>query len=154
MKFIKATEAHFPEIVNLVSSPEELYLLFPSGHYPLDKSQLRTIFEARTNVTVGMINGQVAAFANFYNVRPGKLAFIGNVIVSEAYKGQGMGKAITQHMMNQCRTLFDAEPHLSVFGFNTRALLMYTNLGFKPYAVEPRTNLQGETVALIHMRTG
>lgn len=152
MEIVEATEEQYQDIAKLVSSPEELYLIYPSGNYPWDVSQLTKLAEVRPNFTVCIVQEEIAAFANLYNVIPGESAFIGNVIVSEKYKGQGIGKRLTQHMMKICREQYQSVPHLSVFGFNARALLMYASLGFKPYDVEPRKNLKGDIVALIHMR--
>lgn len=152
MYFTEAKKEHFPEIANLVSSPEELYLVYPSGHYPWSIEQLNALHEQRKNFTIAVVNGTVAAFANIYQVKTGESAFIGNLIVAEKYKQQGIGKALTMHMMCICRDSYQAVAHLSVFGFNARALLMYASIGFKPYEVEPRQSHEGETVALIHMR--
>jgi ribosomal protein S18 acetylase RimI-like enzyme len=149
---IEAKREHFSEIANLVSSPEELFLVYPSGRYPWDIQQLNKLYEARKNFTVCIINGLIAAFANLYNIKPDDSAFIGNVIVSDAYKGQGVGKALTEYMLRLCKEKYNAVAHLSVFGFNARALLMYSKSGFVPYAVEQRKDLKGEMVALIHMR--
>lgn len=139
-------------IANLVSSPEELYLVYPDGSYPWDTTQLDVLSETRPDFTVGIIQGVVVAFANLYHVIPNESAFIGNVIVSNNYKGRGIGKALTLHMVEISLSKYAATPYLSVFGFNSRALLMYSQLGFKPYDVEPRKKLSGEAVALIHMR--
>ena len=152
MQITEATEEQYEEIGNLIGSPEELYLVYPSGNYPWDVVQLKKLNEVRPNFTVCVVQGEIAAFANLYNVVPGESAFIGNVIVTEKHKGKGIGRALTMHMVNICQEQYKAVPHLSVFGFNNRALLMYAGLGFVPYGVEPRKNLKGETVALIHMR--
>ena len=152
VQIIEATVEHYEEIGNLVGSPEELYLVYPSGSYPWDVAQLKKLAELRPNFTVSIVQNEIAAFANLYNVLPGESAFIGNVIVSEKHKGKGIGKALTMHMVKICQEQYKAVPHLSVFGFNARAILMYSSLGFVPYEVEARKNLNGEIVALIHMR--
>ena len=135
----------------MVTSPDELYLVYPGGTFPWDEQQIKTLAEQRSNLTVGLLANEVAAFAKLYKVLLGQSAFIGNVIVSDRHKGQGIGKAITNHMINVCRNQYQAVAHLSVFNYNTRALLLYASLGFKPYAVEARKNLQDNTVAVIHM---
>jgi ribosomal protein S18 acetylase RimI-like enzyme len=151
MQFIEAERNHFSEIAKLPSSPEELYLVYPSGHYPWTIEQLDKLHETRKDFTIAVITGSVAAFANLYNVKPGESAFIGNVIVGDDHKGKGLGKALTEHMLKVCKEKYRAVPHLSVFGFNARAMLMYSSMGFMPYDVESRKNLRGEAVALIHM---
>lgn len=152
MQFVNATKTDYSDIAKLVSSPEELYLVYPSGSYPWDTQQLQELAKVRLNFTIVLIENRIVAFANLYYVKQGESAFIGNVIVHKEYQGQGIGKALIQQMIKICQTQHKAIPHLSVFNFNTKALLMYTQLGFEPYAIEPRKNLIGESVALIHMR--
>lgn len=152
VEFVPATEQHYAAVGNLVTSPEELYLVYPSGHYPWDSRQLGAIATQRHDLTVGLVDNTVVAFANFYDLEPQKLAFIGNVIVARAYRGQGIGKALIKHMVSICQQKYQATPHISVFNSNTRALLLYAELGFKPYDVEPRKNLTDDTVAMIHLR--
>ncbi|MCP5205755.1 MAG: GNAT family N-acetyltransferase [Hahellaceae bacterium] len=151
MKFLEAGRNQFLEIATLPASAEELYLVYPSGHYPWSVEQLDKLYETRREFTVAVINGSVAAFANLYNVIPGKSAFIGNVIVADAYKGKGVGRALTGHMIRICTEKYGAAAHISVFGFNARAILMYASMGFTPYAVEARKNIAGESVALFHL---
>jgi ribosomal protein S18 acetylase RimI-like enzyme len=151
VEFIPATRLHFSEIINLVSSPEELYLISPAAKYPWDMEQLEEIFRSRHNLTVAVVNDTVAAFADLYDVIPGDTAFIGNVIVSDQFKGKGIGKALSHYMIKICVFEHNAVPHISVFGNNSRALLLYSKIGFIPYTVEARKNLDDETVALIKM---
>ncbi len=151
MHFISATEAHYKGILNLVPSREELYLVYPSGTFPLDNSQLQQLAKTRSDLTVAIDGEHVVAFANLYQVNQSCSAFIGNVVVANSHRGQGIGKALTLHMAEVCQVKYEATPHLSVFNFNTKALLMYTGLGFKPYAIEQRENLTKEPVALVHM---
>lgn len=152
MQFLEARSEHFTDIGRLVSSPEELFLVHPSGRYPWDVRQLEKLSEGRLNLTVCLVEGRVAAFANLYNVERGKTAFIGNVVVSKELRGRGIGKALILRMNEICRSEHSAVPHLSAFGFNADAVFLYSSLGFEPYAVEPRQNPNGETVVLINMR--
>lgn len=152
MQFFTATQTHYPEIAKLVSSPEELYLVFPNGKYPWDESQLMLLAKSRSDFTIAVVDDEIIAFANLYNVNFSGSAFIGNVIVSDKHKGKGVGKALTNHMMSLCQIKYKAVAHLSVFTFNTKAARMYEHLGFKGYATEERQNLTGEPVTLMHMR--
>ena len=152
MKLLPATEQHYVAIGNLVTSPEELYLVCPSGNYPWDVEQLKAIAAKRHSLTVGIVDDEIVAFANFYDLVPQTSAFIGNVIVAQSYRGRGLGKILIQHMVKTCQHKYKAVPHISVFNDNARALLLYSDLGFSPYAVEQKLNLGGDRVALIHMR--
>lgn len=152
MQIKEATEAQFGDIAGLVGSAEELFLVYPNGRFPWDITQLKALAKVRANFTVCLVEGEISAFANLYNIVPGDTAFIGNVIVARQFQGQGIGKDLTKHMIKICQEQYKAIPHLAVFGYNARAMLLYSSLGFEPYSVEPRKNLKGENVALIQMR--
>lgn len=152
MKLIPATEQQYSAIGNLVTSPEELYLVCPNGQFPWDVEQLKTTAAKRHELTVGIVDNRVVAFANLYDLIPRQSAFIGNVVVASEYRGRGLGKVLINHLIAICKDNYQAVPHISVFNDNTRALLLYAALGFAPYAVEPRLDLNNETVALIHMK--
>jgi ribosomal protein S18 acetylase RimI-like enzyme len=54
-----------------------------------------------------------------------------------------------------CDLIFDhyaSTVYISVFNNNTKALLLYMSLGFKPFEIEQRRMSNGATTALIHMR--
>ena len=152
MDFITVTEQHFAGIAALVPSADALYRIYPSATFPLDKSQLLELMETRKELTVLVDEGQVVGFANLYNVQVNESAFIGNVVVAASHRGLGLGTTLMLHMAEVCQTKYNANAHLSVFNFNTSALLLYTKLGFKPYAVEQRFNIEKQPVALIHMK--
>ena len=147
-----AAPEHYPAIGNLTKTAEQLFLVYPRGHFPWDVAQLEELARKRLNLTIGVVDGEVAAFANLYNVQPGERAFIGNVVVAEQHRGRGVGRALVQQMVAICEEQHRAQPHLSVFGYNAAAMLLYADMGFEPYAVEPFQSLSGERVALIHMR--
>ena len=152
LRFVSADQSYFEEICFLVSSPEELFLVHPSGQYPWNTSQLKQLEKTRKDLTVALYKEQVAAFANLYDVQARKSAFIGNVIVGDAFKGKGIGKALIKHMMEVCKQQYQATPHISVFSFNTKALSLYQALGFEEYDSEIRKSLTGRDAELIHMK--
>lgn len=151
MEFLNAREDHFAAIAQLVSSPEELYSVCPSGSFPWSYEQICSISKARSDLTVCIIDDQVVAFGNLYNVKPSESAFIGNVIVSDAYKGKGVGRALIEYLSSKCLNIYQAVPYLSVFNYNTSALLLYTKLGFQPFSAEPRVSPNGQAVVLLKM---
>jgi ribosomal protein S18 acetylase RimI-like enzyme len=151
MNFTSALEKHFDGISALVPTAEELYRIYPSATFPLDRAQLNKLMTERKDLTVLIDNEQVVAFANLYNVKSNESAFIGNVVVASSHRGQGVGKALMSHMSELCKNKYRAEVHLSVFSFNTKALLLYAKLGYKPYSVEERVGFKKEPVALLHM---
>jgi RimJ/RimL family protein N-acetyltransferase len=101
-----------------------------------------------TNVS----EGQVSGYANFYNVEEDK-CWLGNFIISPEYRGKGGAEYLIRHMLRLAREeLRLQELHLICHNINTRALLFYTRVGFKPYEVGSRTAHQGSTIAGIHMK--
>lgn len=147
-----ATPADYPAIAAMVPTREELFLVYPSGEYPLTIAQLSALARERRELTVAVRDERVAAFANLYGVEPGRRAFIGNVVVSNAFRGAGLGRMLVGHMIRLGFEKYGmAEMAISVFSHNLPALLLYASLGFRPYAVEERRTPQGERCALIHM---
>ena len=147
-----ATEEHYPGIVALIPTLEELFLIYPSGHHPFDIEQVRKLAKERKNLTVVLSNKQVIGFSNLYNVTPGKQAFIGNVVIAKSHRGLGLGKQLVSYMINVIFYTYNAEAHLAVFSVNTPALLLYQSLGFKPYDLELREHPENGKCALINMK--
>lgn len=145
-------ESHYNGILRLFTSPDELYLIYPSGNWPFDRVQLEKLSKKRSDLTVVLNKEQVIGFANLYRNTAGDKFFIGNVVVSDAYRGQGIGKQLIRHMCDRVFDHYASTVHLSVFTFNTPALLLYASLGFKPYDIERRTLPSGDSAALLHMR--
>jgi ribosomal protein S18 acetylase RimI-like enzyme len=147
-----ADDSHYKGILELFTSPEELFLIYPSGSWPFDRRQLERLGKERSDFTVVMDNQQVIGFANIYTNISSDRYFIGNVVISRAYRGQAIGRRLVCHM---CDLIFDhyaSTVFISVFTFNTAALLLYASLGFKPYDLERRTMPNGDSAALLHMR--
>ncbi|MES9824137.1 MAG: GNAT family N-acetyltransferase [Candidatus Thiodiazotropha endolucinida] len=126
-------ESHYDGIMPLFTSPEEFYLIYPAGTWPFDKAQLERLSRERSDFTVVLDNGQVIGFANLYTSIAGDRYFIGNLVISDAYRGQGIGRRLVRHM---CDRIFDR----------------YASLGFKPYDIERRSMPNGDNAALLHMR--
>lgn len=153
MELRQATLEDYEAIIRLVPSAEELFLVYPKGTHPFTVSQLHALAEIRKELTVVIQNTTVIGFANLYGLQPNQYVFIGNVVVSNGFRGQGIGKRLITHMTNVAFEKYQVpEIRISVFNENTPALLLYSSLGFKPYAIEERKHPLGQRVALIHMR--
>ena len=152
-EFRAATEDDFEGIAALIKSEEELYSVYPCGEYPFTVDQVRALSQTRKELSVGVDDNAIVAFANLYNYEPGKHAFIGNVVVDKDRRDRGLGKAIIGYMLKMAHEKYDLpEVRISVFSENTPALLLYSGFGFVPYEIEQRENPLGEKVALIHMK--
>jgi ribosomal protein S18 acetylase RimI-like enzyme len=107
------------------------------------------------NLTVGSIDDKVVAFANLYDVQPGKWAFIGNVVVQEAQRGRGAGRALVDHMLGLIFVEHALpEARISVFSENTSALRLYETMGFAEYGRESRKDPRDREVTLLHLKRG
>jgi ribosomal protein S18 acetylase RimI-like enzyme len=145
-------EIHYRGILNLFTSPEELFLIYPSGSWPFDLSQLERLARKRSDFTVALDGSRAIGFANIYTNSSQDEYFIGNVVVAGTHRSQGIGRALIRYM---CSLIFDhytSTVYISVFTFNTTALLLYASLGFKPYHLEQRTMRNGDCTALLYMR--
>ncbi len=153
MELRAATEQDFEAIVGLVPTREELFFVYPKGEHPFSVEQVRALARSREALTVALEDAVVIGFANLYDVQPGCSAFIGNVVVARAWRGQGVGRRLVRHMVALARDEYGArEVRISVFNTNTPALLLYADAGFRPYALERRTDPAAARVGLIHMK--
>ena len=152
MKIEKAERVHFKQICNLITSPEEMYVMCPGGKFPLDLEQMDHVNTLRRDLSIVKVNNQIVGFANLYNIKSNESAFIGNLIIDKSQRGNGYGMALVKHMIEIIKVKYNAVPHLSVLGNNTKAILLYKAIGFLPYDVEERIDYKGHKVALFHMR--
>lgn len=146
-------EKDIPRICDFPQSEDELFFLFPKAIFPLAASQLRDAIAQRSDATVVELAGEVVAFANFYRWEAGGCCAIGNVVVSPAVRGRGVGRYLVERMIALAFSKHRAaEVTVSCFNRNVAGLLLYPKLGFRPYAVEERKDKQGNRIALVHMR--
>jgi ribosomal protein S18 acetylase RimI-like enzyme len=142
-----ATICGFPQ------NEDELFFMYPRATFPLSPSQLQEAIAQRSDSTVVELGGTVVAFANFYRWEVGGRCSIGNVIVSPAARGHGVGRYLIEQMISLAFSKHRAsEVKISCFNQNVAGLLLYSKLGFHPYAIEERKDRKGNRVALIHMR--
>jgi len=127
--------------------------MYPKATFPLTFEQLQLNFENRSDCTVFRSDETVVAFANLYDVEPGKHCFLGNVIIAPSFRGKGVSEflletmaeiAVQQHQVQ--------ELHLTCFNTNIPGLLLYHKTGFVPYALEKRTDFEGKSLLAVHMK--
>lgn len=147
------TENDIQLICGFPQNEDELFFLFPKAEFPLTPSQLQDAIAQRSDSTVVELDGVVVGFANFYRWEVGGCCSIGNVIVSPAARGRGVGRYLIERMVALAFSKHQAaEVTVSCFNQNVAGLLLYPKLGFKPFAVEERKDRRGNRVALIHLR--
>ena len=148
-----ANSNDYPAICQLITSPKEFYWANPKGQFPLTIEQLDTIAQKRIELTVITQGDEVVGFANFYQHQALSHAFIGNLMIAEAHRHQGLAKRMIQYLIDVAKSQYRlSEIRISVFNDNTAALLMYYQLGFTPYQMEERESPNQERTALIHLK--
>ncbi|THB65029.1 MAG: GNAT family N-acetyltransferase [Desulfovibrio sp.] len=133
-------------------SAQELFYFIPTGRFPLDPKQVMDAARKRHSPTVVLVDDEVAAFANIYDVHLGEYCCTGNVIVDSSKRGQGVGSYLLHCMEQRAITEYGATEHrLSCFASNTRALTWYSRMGYQPFAMEERSNYLGRPEMILHM---
>ena len=90
---------------------------------------------------------------DLYGLAPQQRVFIGNVLIAPAHRRQGFGRKLVAHMLHLGFVKHGLpEVRISVVNENTPALLLYTGLGFEPYAIKPWQDPRGTRLAYVHMK--
>lgn len=152
MELREARPSDFAAIARLIENRAELFWIYPQGDYPLTPAQLHSLAEVRSDLTVATQGGAVIGFANLYDIEPGDSAFIGNVVIGQAFRGQGRGAVLMRYMVNLAFSKYALrEVRIAVFSDNLPALLLYSKMGFRPCSVEERRDGEGRRVALLQL---
>ena len=152
-QFREATEKDFEAICQLVTNKEELFLMHPNGTYPFTVAQIQELSRIRKELTVAVFEDRIIGFTDFYDFNVDKFAFIGNVIIHRNYRGRGIGRQMISHMVKIAYEKYKLpEIRISAFNQNAPALLLYSSLGFVPYAIEENQDLNGNRIAMINLK--
>jgi N-acetylglutamate synthase-like GNAT family acetyltransferase len=150
----EAKRDDFLEVSKFPMDAEELFYMFPKAVYPLTAEQLEENARNRVKPTVVLDEeDRVAGYANLYGLVQGELCWLGNVVISPAYRGRGAAEHLIRHMMAVAAgELHLPALHLVCHNTNTRALMFYSKLGFKPYDIAKKPGPHGQPVAGILMK--
>lgn len=100
-----------------------------------------------SEVAVAELNGQLIGSgyaqrkASRHYLEPEFHAFIGFLYVDPNYRGQGVNQKVLDHLFEWARQNNLPEIHLTVYPDNAPAIRAYEKVGFKPYIMEMRLNL-------------
>lgn len=146
-------DSDLSHICSFPQNREELFFMYPRAEYPLTIQQLNGAIYQRSDSKV-LVSGEcVVAFANFYEVSQNSHCTIGNVIVRPSHRGSGAATFLINEMERIATQKYKVpEVRISCFSSNVAALLLYSKLGYLPFAIEKRTSAEGEFLALIKMR--
>ncbi len=143
----------FETICTFPQNAEELFFMFPKAEYPLTSDQLAAAVENRFDSTVILRGEEIVGFANFYEVKENQHCSVGNVIVNTKFRNQGIGEYLINTMERIGTEKYRvSEFHLSYFNTNTKGILLYSKLGYKPYEIERWLSKENESIALIKMK--
>jgi len=152
INFRPAQTSDLPSICTFPQTAEELFFFAPKATFPLQPESFKAIISKRSHPTVALLEDELAGFATLYRKNPGDHCFICNMIVAPQLRGHGVCKALIEQMEKIAQHHHPcSEIHLSCFGHNLSALLLYSRLGFSPYAVEECVDYRNKRVALLHM---
>jgi ribosomal protein S18 acetylase RimI-like enzyme len=152
LNFRPVRDDDLPAICTFARTPEELYFLAPRARFPLDVNQLATSIAQRSDSSVVCRGDQVLAFANIYKREQGA-CWVGNVAVAPQARRQGVARFLMQQMARLAHERHGAsELRVSCFNSNTAGLLLYSRLGYTPFALEERLGSRQQPIVLIHLR--
>lgn len=86
-------------------------------------------------------SGYVIRKQSRHYVQPSEHAFIGFLYVDPEFRGQGINKQVLDHLFDWARHHDLPEVHLTVYPDNAPAIRAYEKVGFAPYILEMRRNL-------------
>lgn len=148
-------EADAEVICNFPRSAEELFFVFPKAAYPLKPGRLLEAARTRLDPTVGLLDGRIAGYVNFVEVKEKKFCTVGNLVVYPECRRRGVGAYLVDTMVQKAFTTYAARfVRASCFSHNKAAYALYHKLGFRPAEMGQRLGPDGEPVLLIHMHLG
>ncbi|MFD1774704.1 GNAT family N-acetyltransferase [Paenibacillus rhizophilus] len=144
----------FPTICSFPLDNGEVFFISPKLQPPLTVEKFKEVTKERLMPTVLVFGDEkVCGYCNFYNLEEGNKVWLGSVIVSPEFRGKGSAEFLIQNMMTIAKKELNVkELHLVCHNINTRGLMFYTKMGFKPYDVVKRANLQGQIIGGILMK--
>ncbi|MCC6074531.1 GNAT family N-acetyltransferase [Pseudomonas sp. GCM10022188] len=152
LAFRPVHDADLAAICTFPRSPEELYYLAPRASFPLTPEQLAASIAQRSDSSVVCRGDEVLGFANIYKREAGA-CWVGNVAVAPQARRQGVARFLMHQMAGVAAERHGAgELRVSCFNTNTAGLLLYSRLGYTPFALEERLDGQQQPIVLIHLR--
>jgi ribosomal protein S18 acetylase RimI-like enzyme len=149
------TKDDLETICSFPQNTEELFYISPKFEYPLTPDQILKLSENRASPTVIIDSkfNKPIAYVNLYDLNnEDSSCCLGNVIVSQEYRGKGiseylintmMDKAINEHGLRKMK--------LYCHNTNTRALIFYCKQGFKPCRNKLILNQENKKIVAIEM---
>ncbi|WP_166242669.1 GNAT family N-acetyltransferase [Paenibacillus turpanensis] len=144
----------FEEIALFPQDARELFFMYPKGIYPLTPGQLEEAAKSRVNATVILSDKYIVGYSNLYDVTEEE-CWLGNVIIHPNYRSKGAGRYLVETMIHIARMELKIKHfRLVCHNINTKALLFYTKLGFKPFDLKIMQDQYGNELVGIKLEAG
>jgi RimJ/RimL family protein N-acetyltransferase len=139
-------------ICRFPQSAEELFFMFPQATYPLTPDQLRAAVRWRHEATVALLDGRIAAYADFEQIQENHFCTLGSLVVQPQHRREGLAVYLAGAMVQTALERHGARfVRASCFSHNKAAYALYYKLGFKPADLALRTGPDQEPLLLVHM---
>lgn len=114
---------------------DQISSLYTQLNAQIKQRPLDEILEAENNVIVCIAkDGKkiiATALLSYYKVISGFRGMIEDVVVDEHYRGQGLGRKITEHILQEAKEMGIDEVLLFTGHHRKAAIKLYTGLGFE-----------------------
>jgi ribosomal protein S18 acetylase RimI-like enzyme len=136
---LPAIEGLLAELVNAIQDSESLDISKAIGNCRI------LLNDANCNLLVAKVGDSVVGFIDFTTrktaLHPAPCGLIDELIVSEKYRGQGIGRQLISAAVDKCRQLGCCEIEVSTEKTNAKAREFYKSSGFEDVGVLLEMNL-------------
>jgi RimJ/RimL family protein N-acetyltransferase len=137
-------------VCGFFATERELHYAFPGVDYPLSETVLQSFIESRSDATVLTSKGRPVGFADLFNVKKNVECYIGNVIISRDHRRKGAAVFLLQAMIDTAVSSHNAARIVvPCWCENTRGLLLYSKLGFKPFDIMIKNHDNSEMIPVL-----
>lgn len=147
MEFRFADEADFEAVNRLARQVHELHVqwrpdLFRSVQYPITPEEFSALLQEQ-RLLLAQKDGTVVAYAVFAmqqfdvpKLMPQKTLKLEEICVEEAYRRQGIAKALLQELMRLGKAAGCTDLRLTCDPHNAAGIAFYESLGMKPKVIQ------------------
>lgn len=152
MEFRIANEADYESVNRLARQVHELHVqwrpdLFRSVEYPISQEEFSGLLEEQ-RLLLAQQDGAVIAYAVFAmqqldmpKLMPQKTLKLDEICVDEAYRRQGVAKALLHELMRRGREQGCTDLRLTCDPHNAAGIAFYESLGMKPKVIQYQCQL-------------
>ncbi len=144
------TDEDLAAVCGFFADERELHYAFPGVTYPLSETVLKSFIESRSDATVLTSKGRSVGFADLFNIKENDECSIGNVIISRGHRRKGAAMFLLKAMIDIAVSSHNATRIIvPCWCENTRGLLLYSKLGFKPFDIMIKNHDDSEMIPVL-----